>query len=193
MVFGFNSFGLAGVLWAMGFYKTAKTIPAADPKVKKSSAQTKTVHLSGIYEYIDFTKIDSRIIHNGIWKEGYPMQTTIKIPAKHHDEIMAKVEKAIAATKPNNTKTFLNQKNQPKVKKSSPQTKTVHLSGIYDYINFTKIDSRIIHDGLWKEGYPMQTTIEIPAKHHDEIMAKVEKAIAATKPNQTVRKNSNKF
>ena len=82
---------------------------------------------------------------------------------------------------------------QPKVKKSSPQTKTVHLSGIYDYINFTKIDSRIIHDGLWKEGYPMQTTIEIPAKHHDEIMAKVEKAIAATKPNQTVRKNSNKF
>ncbi len=62
--------------------------------------------------------------------------------------------------------------NEPE--KIAPQTKRIALD-LDDYIDFKKIDQRIIHNGGWAESDPMQTTIEIPTAHFDEIMAKLKK------------------
>ncbi|MBN9289373.1 MAG: hypothetical protein BGO43_01190 [Gammaproteobacteria bacterium 39-13] len=137
-----TSFSLAGVLWAIGFYtekqfhtkhsskKNTETTKnnTQDTGAKKSSAQTKIVHLCGIYTYIDFSKIDSRITQVGGWMECHPMRTMIKIPTKHHDEIMAKVNKVIDATKPKNTRNLVNNYKHQKDQSSKVQSESISLN-----------------------------------------------------------------
>ena len=43
--------------------------------------------------HVDFSKIDKRIKHSGVWNECYPMITKITVPTKDAQEIIEKLKK----------------------------------------------------------------------------------------------------
>ena len=110
---------------------------------------------------IDFSKVDSRIKHSGIWLYSWPMQTGIQIPESAHKEIYEKLIK---------TKGIVRVSPEPDVKNE----KYIELSiSSKVEIDFSKVDSRIEHSGIWLTSYPMQTGIKIPASAHKEIYDKL--------------------
>lgn len=67
-----------------------------------------------------------------------------------------------------------NNKSETLKKITPPETRKVSLL-LKKNIDFKKIDSRIMPSGVLLHSFPMQTSIEIPDAHFDEIMAKLKR------------------